>query len=380
MLSFDTFLEQTVLGNKVENLLWFFGILIIGLPFLRQVSKIFNRLFYRLFKRFSAEIRAEKFIELLLRPVQSLLLILLLYIAINRLDYPLHEVFFKRKDIEVHYIDIIDKLFLFSFLLIFFWVLTRIVDYISLVLAYKASLTESKSDDQLVPFVKELAKIIVGIAGLFVLLGLVFEVNVLTLITGLGIGGVAIALAAKQSLEDLLASFVIFFDKPFVVGDLIRIDNIEGTVEKVGFRSSHIKTGDKSVISIPNRKMIDSYLENLTLRDFRREKFSLGLTYDTSPETLRTIIGEINQMISSQKHCKPDGPVIFKEFGDSALILRLQYYIDMMDHNAYLKVKEEVNFKILDIVYKNGASLAFPTRTIIHSYADSPKTGPETKH
>lgn len=366
MLYLQKFGEEIVWGNKISNYVWFLGFILIGLPFLRFFSKIFSRLIFKFFHRFSDEVKGEKFVELLLKPVQLLFLVSILYIAINHLDYPLNEVLFKRKKIEVTFLDAIDKLFLFFIIISITWIFLRIVDFIALVFAYRASLTESKADDQLVLFVKELVKIITGVIGLFVLLGMVFEINVLTLITGLGIGGIAIALAAKESLENLLGSFTIFFDRPFVVGDLVRIEGLEGTVEKVGFRSTQLRTVDKSVISVPNKKMIEGALENMTLRNYRRIKFSISLTYNTPPEKIKKIIEEINFLIRNTPKTSEDGIAIFETFGEYSLGIMVLYFIEMMEYNDYLQIREEINFKIAEIVHHNDASFALPTRTVIH--------------
>lgn len=364
------FLTQIYFGNTVQQYLWFVGIMLFGFVFVRFISRVLSRLLFKLFKKFASEIKGEKFVELLLKPIELLLTVSIIYIAINHLSYPLQEIVINRKKSVVHFIDIIDKLFVLFSIISFNWIVLRIIDFVALVLAYKASLTESKSDDQLVPFVRELLKILAIIVGAFVVLGMVFEINVLTLITGLGIGGIAVALAAKDSLENLFGSFTIFLDKPFVVGDLVKVDGLEGTVEKVGFRSTQIRSMDKSIITVPNKKMIDSALENLTLRNFRRVKFTLALTYDTTPEQIKLITDDINKLINNHPNIKEESIAIFEEFGDYSLNLMVLYFIEMMDYYPYLKIKEDLNYQITQIIYKHGSSFAYPTRTIIHQSAD----------
>lgn len=366
MFSTDKILEQVYFGNSLKQYLWFLGILILGFIFLRFFSRFSSRMMFKLFKRFSAEVKIEKFVELLVKPVELLLISTLIYTALHQLGYPLDEVIFQRKKLDVTYFDVIDKLYVFFLIVSIFWMLLRIVDFVALVFEYKASLTDTKSDDQLVLFVRELVKILIVIVGVFVLLGSVFEINVLTLITGLGIGGIAVALAAKDSLENLFGSFTIFIDKPFVVGDLVKVDGIEGTIEKVGFRSTQIRSTDRSIITVPNKKMIDSALENLTLRNFRRVKFSLGLTYNTSPEAMKKILDEINVLINAHPKMKEEGVAVFEEFGDFSLKLMVLYFVEMTDYYEYLKIKEQTNFEIIKIVEKHGSSMAYPTRTIIH--------------
>lgn len=366
MFSIEKLFHQEVFGNTVEQYTWFVGILFFGFIFLRVFSRFFSRLLFKLFKKFSAEVKIDKFVELLVRPIELLLIATIIFWALNQLSFPLHEILFKRKKSEITYFDVIDKLYLFFVIVSINWIVLRIIDFVALVFAYKASLTDTKSDDQLVLFIRELSKILVIIIGSFVMLGMVFEINVLTLITGLGIGGIAVALAAKDSLENLFGSFTIFIDKPFVVGDLVKVEGIEGTVEKVGFRSTQIRSTDRSIITLPNKKMIDGALENLTLRNFRRVKFTVGLTYATTPENMKKIVAEINQIINNHPHMNEEGVAVFEEFGDYSLRLMVLYFIEMMDYYQYLKIKEEMNYAITEIVNKYDSSFAYPTRTIIH--------------
>src|SRR6185369_10292037 len=124
--------------------------------------------------------------------------------------------------------------------------------------------------DQLVPFLREAIKIIIGVFSFFFILGAVFHINIASLIAGLGIGGLAFALAAKETLENLLGSFTIFLDKPFVVGDVVKVGSAEGTIENIGFRSTRIRTLEKTLLTVPNKKMVDAELDNLTERVVRR--------------------------------------------------------------------------------------------------------------
>lgn len=366
MFSTEKILEQVYIGNTLKQYIWFLGILLLGFIFLRFFSRFTSRMLFKLFKRFSAEVKIEKFVELLVKPIELFLIATIIFSAIHQLSFPLHEIIFQRKNFEVTLFNVVDKLYVFFLVISLFWMLLRVVDFVALVFEYKASLTDTKSDDQLVLFVRELVKILIVIVGIFVLLGAVFEINVLTLITGLGIGGIAIALAAKDSLENLFGSFTIFIDKPFIVGDLVKVDGIEGTIEKVGFRSTQIRSTDRSIITVPNKKMIDSALENLTLRNFRRVKFSIGLTYSTNAETMKIIIDDINKLINSHPKMNEEGVAVFEEFGDSSLKLMVLYFIEMMDYYEYLRIKEQTNYEIIKIIEKHGSSFAYPTRTIIH--------------
>lgn len=369
------FLEQVYWGNSVKNYLLFVGIILLGIILKRVFSKILSKVFFTLFKRFSQEIKLETFLGLLGKPIEQLLFILVIFLAINQLDYPLDIIVFKRTVNKVvttiTLIQVLDKIFLFLIIFSSFKIILRTIDFISHVFAYKATLTESKTDDQMVPFLRELSKIITIILGVFIVMGAVFNMNVATIIAGLGIGGLAIALAAQDTLANLLGSFTIFADKPFVVGDLVNVAGYDGVIEKVGFRSTLLRTMDKTLVVIPNKKMIDSPLENLTLRNLRRVKFNVGVLYGTSPAILKKIADEITDYIQTHEETTEDTLVTFDSFGESALNIQVLYFIEIVDYNAYMKIKEQINYKVMEIVLNNKADFAFPSRTLYHEFGSA---------
>lgn len=375
-----SFLNNAIGGNTIKGYALFFGILLLCILLKKWFSRLLSHFLLKLFGRFGKELNAAIFVDLLIKPVEFFISLWLIYLAVNQLNYPLNEIIFSRKTTvnkvevltSISLIQVIDKVFLLLMIISLFWILLRIIDFIAHVFAYRASLTDSKEDDQLVAFVKELVKISTVTIAFFVVLGYVFEINVLTLITGLGIGGIAIALAAKESLENLLGSFTIFVDKPFVVGDFVKVTGIEGSVEKVGFRSTRIRTAEKSLVTMPNKKMIDSPLENMTVRNYIRVKFNIGLTYDTPIQEIRDIAQKISVYINAHDKTNNDAIVTFENFGSSSLDLQVLYYVEMMPYNEFLKIKEEINFEIVEIVQKSRGDFAFPTQMVIHQNAVGP--------
>ncbi len=221
----------------------------------------------------------------------------------------------------------------------------------------------------MVPFIKELSKIVTIIFAVFVVLGSVFNLNVATIIAGLGIGGIAVALAAQDTLQNLLGSFTIFADKPFVVGDTVRIDKYEGTIEKVGFRSTLLRTVDKTLVVIPNKKMVDSPLENLSLRNSHRMKFIIGLKYDTPSDVMMKIAEEIKKFINSHPLINGETLVTFDALAESALNIQVQYFIDVSEGADYAKIKEDINYQIIKIVGDNGAKFALPIPNLYNEYS-----------
>lgn len=370
------FFAQQIFGNSIHNLSIFAAILLLGLVFKRLFSRLLSRLMFRFFMRIQTSADPKLFVELLVRPVEVLILFSVVYLAINQLEYPLQEVIFRRSTLvnsvptlyEITLIEVIDKVFLFLFIVSAFWIFLRIIDFVAYVFEYKASLSESKTDSQMVPFIKELSKILTIVIAVFVVLGSVFNLNVATIIAGLGIGGIAVALAAQDTLQNLLGSFTIFADKPFIVGDLVRIDKFEGTIEKVGFRSTLIRTLDKTLVVIPNKKMVDSPLENLSLRNLRRVKFHIGLKYDTPVGTMKKICSEIEKFVNDHSATSADTLVSFDSFAESSLNIQILYFIEIVDYSEYMHIREDINYHIMQIVSENGAGFAFPSQTVYNEY------------
>ncbi|WP_276498288.1 mechanosensitive ion channel family protein [Pontibacter litorisediminis] len=355
-------LRQEFLGNTVAEYLLSAAILLFGLLFNTLFSRLISGLVYRLGSRFWPEANLPEFRRLLVQPLEVLLFLVFLYLAFQVLDYPVQPDDLKAGDPFL-------KTFLFRTYQVFVivaltWVLLRFVDFVGLVFTYRTEKTASKLDDQLVPFFKDFTKVLVVIFSFLIMLGSVFGVNVTGLVAGLGVGGLAIAFAAKESLENLLASFTIFLDQPFMAGDLVQVGELIGVVEKVGFRSTRIRTLEKSFVTVPNKLMIDKPLDNLTLRTFRRAKFDIRLTYHTTSEQLRAITRDVQEYINQHPRTNEDGRIRFLSLGPDSKDVMVLYFVDTMDWNDFIDIKEEINYKIVEIVEKHGAEFALPTQKL----------------
>ena len=265
---------------------------------------------------------------------------------------------------DVNYSNIFSKFYNLFLLTTLFWVITRSIDFVGYKLKIKSLKTESKVDDQLIPFAIDLAKVIVIVLAFVIILGDVFEVDITALVAGLGIGGVAFALASKESLENLLGSFTIFFDKPFTVGDIVTLGGVTGIVEKVGFRSTRIRTFDKSIVTVPNKNIISTELDNLGARPVRRVKFNIGLTYNTSVDNIKSIVADIQNLIDNHPMTNQDGRVRFLNFGASSLDIMVLYYVDSPDWEVLIDAQQKINYEIIDIVNKYKCEFAFPSTSV----------------
>jgi MscS family membrane protein len=357
------FFQRVFLGNTIAAYCWFVGIILAGLIFKKMLSKFLTFFVFKFLQKYSTGVGYDKLLILLKKPLGVFILIISFYLAANVLEFPVEWNFVSIDHFGLRMI--LYRSFQIGIIFSLTWVFLRIIDFFGLILMYRASLTESKADDQLVPFVKESVKVIVCIFALFFMFGTVFKLNVASLIAGLGIGGLAIALAAKESLENLMGSFTIFLDKPFTIGDLIKVGNVEGVVEKIGFRSTRIRTLEKSYVTVPNKKMVDSELDNLSLRIQRRSKFSIGLTYQTKPSQIKSIIKEIENFINNHSSViKDETRIHLFEFDNSSLNIQILYFVDTLEYDIYLNVRQEINYAIIEIVERNGSEFAYPSTSV----------------
>ena len=361
-MDLNQILMTEVLGNTTKDYLWFIGAILLGLMFKRLISKYLSQLLFKIVKTKDADIGADTFNNLLTKPIGLCVMLSIIYLGSSHIQYPLSWDLASADKIGLKMI--IQKGFSLIFIYSVFWILLRMIDFVGLILLKKSELTENKMDDQLIPFIIEIGKIFIYIFGIFIIMGNIFNVNIAALATGLGIGGIALAMASKESLENLLGSFTIFFDQPFTVGDVVIVGSVTGTIEKVGFRSTRIRTFDKSLVTVPNKKMIDAELDNLGLRSVRRVKFNVGLTYETSTKQIKAIVTDIQEMINQHQKTTQEGRVRFQEFGSSSLDIMVIYFVNSPRWEDLIDVKEDVNYKIMEIVKKHNSDFAFPSRTI----------------
>ena len=240
----------------------------------------------------------------------------------------------------------------------------RAIDIFTDVLARRAALTESRADDQLIPLLNTTLKgFVIVVGALFVLSNL--NVNVTSLVAGLGLGGLAIALAAQDTIRNLLGGVTIFADRPFQVGDWVVVDEIEGTVEHVGFRSSRVRTFYNSLVTVPNARMVDSGVDNMGLRRWRRYKTTLGLAYHTSTDQIQAFVEGIRAMIRANPNMRRDYYIVeFHGFGPSSLDILVYCFIDAEDWNAELRTRHVFNLDIMRLTEELGIEFAFPTQTV----------------
>ena len=348
-----------ILENNLHDITICGLIILFGIFFKRYISVIAIRLIYSAVKKASKKVPVIELVNLLKAPIGFFFSIILIYTACSFLHYPdvWHLVSVSKFGLKM----IISRIYGVLTFISIVWIIYRVIDFFALVLRITALESENKLQEQLAPFLKQVVKLIISILFFFIMLGVVFNLNVGAIITGLGIGGVAVALAGKETLENLFASFSIFIDKPFVAGDLIKIANITGNVETVGFRTTRIRTADKSLVTIPNKQLIDQPLENLSYRDPHRAKLAITLPNNTTLEAVKLVIEKIKQEIMGDSLLNKQPPIVYLDgFGSNTLEILIIFYSTTIDADDAWKVKENINFCIVKVMEEAGIRLECP--------------------
>ncbi len=244
------------------------------------------------------------------------------------------------------------------------WFLFRSVDVGVQYLGRLAQRTDSKLDDQLVPLIRKALKLTIGIVCfLWVIQNLGFSIS--SLIAGLGIGGLAVALAFQDTLSNFFGSIFILLDRPFGVGDWIKVGDVEGIVEDIGFRSTRIRTWPKTVVSIPNKTVASTTIDNWSKMPKRRVYQTVGVTYETSAAQMEQAVAAIREIVQNDEGVDKEYIVIrFTDFGDSSLNILVYYFTKAVVFADHLATKERINLAIMRALKKLGLSIAFPTRTV----------------
>ena len=258
----------------------------------------------------------------------------------------------------------------FSFSLI--WSAYSLINVLAIVLKVASEKTQTSLDDKLYPFLLKSLRIFVIIFGVLMTLQNM-GVNIFSLLTGLGIGGLAFALAAKDTAANFFGSLMILTDHPFSAGDWIKAGDTEGTVEDIGLRSTKIRTFYNSLITVPNSEIAAVPIDNMGRRTIRRVKTFLGVTYDTPPEKLEDFIQKVKDLILAHPKTHKDScHVVFHNYGPSSLDILVYFFLITKDWAEELKERQNILTAILKLSYKENISFAFPTRTLHVETKDFP--------
>ena len=254
------------------------------------------------------------------------------------------------------------------------WLIFRLVDVVEHYLVRWTSRTETSLDDQLVPLVRKTLRVFVVIVALLFVAQNVFQWNIGALVAGLGIGGLAFALAAKDMLANLFGSMTIFADRPFSMGDRVKIGEHDGVVEEVGFRSTRIRTLTGHLVTVPNGTVATAAIENISARPYIKRVLDVTVTYDTAPEKLERGVEILREMLEARKeHFHVDSPprVYFTDFNADSLNIQVYYWFAPPDWWDFLAFNHDDHMELLRRFNEEGIEFAFPTQTL-YVKQDSP--------
>jgi len=343
----------TILSNPLKSYFLVAITILFVIALKRFISRLIARLIFRVVRRIGSGLDKSAFLDLVVGPIGIFLVVFVSMSSIEKLHFPAALDF----DIyEVKSKTIMQALAVIIIIVCFIWLLLRLVDFIALVLRNKARSGGGPRDNQMIIFIRDFLKAVLGIIGILMILNSAFRVDVSSILTSLGLAGAAIALAAKESIENLIASFVIFFDKPFKAGDVLKVNNISGTVEKIGLRSTRIRTDQKTYVTVPNKQMVDSIVDNLTLRTQRKGELRLELGLSTPAGQLDEFIAGIKKILVKDK--VENSTAFLNDISASAFLINVDYFTAPITQDEFNAIKQQVNLDVLRLLEKMELSIA----------------------
>ncbi len=351
---FEDFLQKTYYGNTVLD--WLIALAIIVGALL--VGKALYWIFGNIVKQFTKKTKTrldDIIIDMIEEPIVFIVTIAGVWYGINRLELP---------ETAERWLGNIIQFLIF---LTIAWLITRLLDsFYKEYVAPLVSKTETDLDDQLLPILQKGTKLTVWSIGIIVALNNAgYDVG--ALIAGLGIGGLALAMAARDTVSNVFGGLTIFADRPFKLHDRIQIAGFDGFIRDIGVRSTRLETLEGRLVTIPNSKFSDTPVENVSLEPSRKVVSNLGLTYDTTPEKMKRAMEILEDIVAQNDSAEDKVLVSFNAFGDSAMNILFIYYIK--SGADILGTQTDINMEILSRFTADGLDFAFPTQTLYNKQA-----------
>ncbi len=362
-LGFD--LRQGLSAQWLGITLWQYllaFILIILALFARRMATLFLNRFVLPWTSRLGGIYTGRIISALVQPLSALLGLFGIFLAIKVLTFPLDGA-----PEAVVSPELVNQSFQVAIAGIVVWALTRLIDVLGLFLRERAEENDLPVDVPVIPLLQKSLKIFVAVVGgLLVIQHMGYPIA--SLLGGLGIGGLAVALAAQDTLANVFGSIIVFTDKPFKVGDWVEIGDVEGFVESIGFRSTRIRTWAKSLVTLPNKTIANSRIENWSAMPLRRVSYTLCVAYEASSEQVKQLVDKIEQAVTHHPGVDQTFHLVsFKGFGESGLEIMLYYFTRSTAWTEHMRVRQEVNLEIMQLLDELGLSVAVPSRRIYFS-------------
>lgn len=357
-MTIQRFLDTSFLDNTAGSYLWPLIIIVLVVIFRNFLSKIIARLGYKIIKHWTPGVEQKDFVHLLLKPLGFFIGFLVFVASIDHLQYP------ALLNFDIHFLhtdfaSLLTGVKLIILTILFFWVILRLVDFAALVFSHRLNLVQQPSGDQVVFFFRDFVKaIIVIIAFIVIMKHIAGKDWTGKLVGALGIGAAALALAAKDTIENLMGSFIILLDKPFRIGDYIKINDVTGNVEKVGLRSTRIRSDNKTFITIPNSQIINSILDDITLMTQRRARILLELDPATPSSSVMNVLEDIQHLLRADKDVLDNYTLNFNDISNRAYSIQLIYYTPVTDWQAYNMLRQKINLEIIQAMENREVKLA----------------------
>lgn len=343
-------LDQQILSNSIRSYLFIAGILLATLLIKRLISRFFASLIYTWVDKKNHSDLRKSHVHRLLIPIEQFLIFLVAIIALYELKFP--EIW-NLQLFKLTLQQFLESTVKFVFIILLIRVGLRTLEFISIILENKARLTEDLSDDQLILFFRDFFKVIIYIIGILMVLRYVFNESIGNLVTSLSIVGAAVALSTRESLENIIASFIIFFDKPFTIGDQVKVSGFTGTIEKIGLRSTRIRTQEKTYISVPNKQMVDSIVDNISLRSERKIEMDLQLSVQTTAQALADFANHMRAFLKAQNDIH-SATVFIAESGKQFHALHLECLVSIeINIETFQLIRERLNLAAVEYANKN---------------------------
>ena len=312
------------------------------------IKKIFNYLMHSTVKKITTKTKShydDLLVNAITPPVGAMIIAIGMYLALTVCKVPK-----------------LDSAITIAISALLVWMAVRLTDIVLVFI--KSRMHEDAYLLQFLPYIRRIIQSLVTVLGV-IFIAQNMGINVSSVLAGLGIGGVAVALATQDMLGNFFGSLMILIDRPFKIGDWVQSDEVEGIVEHIGLRSTSIRTWDKSVVNLPNKQLSGSTINNWSKMDKRRVKQTLALTYGTPPEALKLYVQGVENILRNNSQVHQEFMLVkFTAFGDSALEVLVYYFTTSIDWVTHTDVREANNFAFLALTAELNVDFAFPTRTV----------------